>query len=40
MTVQAVMNESVIEPQKTPLIQKVLVMLGMVSLMGARSPEQ
>lgn len=34
MTVQAVMNESVIEPQKTPLIQKVLVMLGMVSLMG------
>lgn len=34
MTVQAVMNETVIEPQKTPIIQKVLVMLGMVSLMG------
>ncbi|WP_375749223.1 DUF2798 domain-containing protein [Vibrio sp. HN007] len=40
MTIQAVMNDSAVghqktaEQEKTPIIQKVLVMLGMVSLMG------
>lgn len=40
MTIQAVMNDSAVdnkktaEQEKTPIIQKVIVMLGMVSLMG------
>jgi hypothetical protein len=34
MTGQAVMNKSAIGNKKTPIIQKVFVMLGMVSLMG------
>lgn len=32
---QAVMSESVIEEKKTPIIQKILVVLGMIILMGS-----
>lgn len=34
MTAQSVMKDSFVPQQKTPIIQKILVMLGMVSLMG------
>jgi hypothetical protein len=34
MTAQAVVNDSLVERQKTSIIQKILVMLGMISLMG------
>ncbi|MDB1125044.1 DUF2798 domain-containing protein [Vibrio algarum] len=34
MTAQAVMNDSFVGQKKTPFVQKILVMLGMISLMG------
>lgn len=34
MNVQDAMNESLVTQKKTPIIQKVVVMLGMISLMG------